>query len=110
MEDGAGEAQCPREGQVRTIDRERMFADHLTGIEQFEAEPLEGRRYPACQYKLLHRTSILCPSWGLIFLRQATTRYYEATAVIDEEMAAGRMPERPLDRSRLHPAPRPNAA
>jgi hypothetical protein len=33
---------------------------------------------------------------GLIFLRHATNRYYEAKAAIDADKAAGRMPNRPL--------------
>ena len=36
------------------------------------------------------------PILGLIFLRHATNRYYEAMAAIEEDIAAGRMPERPL--------------
>ena len=36
------------------------------------------------------------PILGLIFLRHATNRYYEAKAAIEDDRAAGRMPERPL--------------
>ena len=36
------------------------------------------------------------PIMGLIFLRHATNRFYEAQAAIKAEKAAGKMPERPL--------------
>ena len=36
------------------------------------------------------------PILGLIFLRHATNRYYEAMAAIKDDRTAGRMPERPL--------------
>jgi type I restriction enzyme M protein len=34
--------------------------------------------------------------WGLIFLRHATNRFYEAQTAIEAEKAAGNMPDRPL--------------
>ena len=36
------------------------------------------------------------PILGLIFLRHATNRYYEAKAASEDDRTAGRMPERPL--------------
>jgi len=36
------------------------------------------------------------PIMGLIFMRYATNRYYEAKAAIEADKAAGRMPDRPL--------------
>ena len=36
------------------------------------------------------------PIMGLIFLRHATNRYYEAQAAIEADKAAGKMPDRPL--------------
>jgi hypothetical protein len=36
------------------------------------------------------------PIVGLIFLRYATNRFYEAKAAIDADKATGRMPDRPL--------------
>ena len=36
------------------------------------------------------------PILRLIFLRQAMNRYYDATAAIDEEIAAGKTRNRPL--------------
>ena len=36
------------------------------------------------------------PIMGLIFLRHATNRFYEAKAAIDAEKAVGRTPNRPL--------------
>ena len=36
------------------------------------------------------------PIMGLIFLRHATNRFYEAKAAIEADKAAGKMPDRPL--------------
>ena len=72
-----------------------MIADHLTGIEQFEAELWRiadnlraNSNFAANEYFM--------PILGLIFLRHATNRYYEAMAAIKADKAAGRIPERPL--------------
>lgn len=35
------------------------------------------------------------PIMGLLFLRQATNRYYAALEAIEADKAAGRMPKRP---------------
>jgi len=42
------------------------------------------------------------PIMGLIFLRHATNRFYEAKAAIAADKAAGKMQDRPLGRGRLH--------
>lgn len=36
------------------------------------------------------------PIMGLIFLRHATNRFYEAKAAIEADQTAGKMPKRPL--------------
>ncbi len=72
-----------------------MFADHLVGIEQFEADlwkVADNLRANSNLASNEYFMSIL----GLIFLRHATNRFYEAMATIEKDMAAGRMPERPL--------------
>ena len=72
-----------------------MIADHLIGIEKLEADlwtvadnlransPLASNEY-------------FMPILGLIFLRQATNRYYAALSEIEKDRAAGKMPNRPL--------------
>ena len=72
-----------------------MIADHLTGIKQFEANLWKVADNLRANSALASNEYFM-PILGLIFLRQATNRYYEATAAIDEELSAGRMPERPL--------------
>ena len=72
-----------------------MIADHLTGIEQFEAELWKLADNLRANSNLASNEYFM-PILGLIFLRHATNRYYEAMAAIAEDMAAGRMPERPL--------------
>jgi type I restriction enzyme M protein len=72
-----------------------MVADHFDGLEQFEA----GLWNVADQLRAnsgLASNEYFMPILGLIFLRQATNRYYEALAAIDADKAAGKMPDRPL--------------
>ena len=72
-----------------------MFADHLIGIEQFEADLWKvADNLRANSY--LASNEYFMPILGLIFLRHATNRFYEAMETIEEDMSAGRMPERPL--------------
>ena len=72
-----------------------MIADHLTGIEQFEADLWKAADNLRANSNLASNEYFM-PILGLIFLRHVTNRYYEAMAAIDEDMAARRMPERPL--------------
>ena len=72
-----------------------MIADHLTGIEQFEAELWRVADNLRANSNLASNEYFM-PILGLIFLRHATNRYYEAMAGIEADKAAGRMPERPL--------------
>ena len=72
-----------------------MIADPLTGIEQFEADLWKVADNLRANSNLASNEYFL-PILGLIFLRHATNRYYEATKAIEEDRAAGRMPERPL--------------
>ena len=72
-----------------------MSADHLIGIEQFEADLWKVADNLRANSNLASNEYFL-PILGLIFLRHATNRYYETIAAIDQDMAAGRMPQRPL--------------
>ncbi len=72
-----------------------MTADHFTTIEQFNADLWKmaddlraNSGVPSNEYFL--------PIMGLLFLRQATNRYYEALAAIKADQAAGKMPKRSL--------------
>ena len=72
-----------------------MIADHLTGIEQFEADlwkVADGLRANSN----LASNEYFMPILGLIFLRHATNRYYAALEAIEADKAAGGMPDRPL--------------
>ena len=71
------------------------MADHLTGIEQFEADLWKVADNLRANSNLASNEYFM-PILGLIFLRHATNRYYEAKAAIEDGRAAGRMPERPL--------------
>ena len=72
-----------------------MNADHLIGIERFEADLWKVADNLRANSNLASNEYFL-PILGLIFLRHATNRYYAAVAAIEEEKAAGRMPDRPL--------------
>ena len=72
-----------------------MIADHLTGIEQFEADlwkVADGLRANSN----LASNEYFMPILGLIFLRHATNRYYAALEAIEADKASGGMPDRPL--------------
>ena len=75
-----------------------MTADHLTGIEQFEAKLWKAADNLRANSNLASNEYFM-PILGLIFLRHATNRYYEAMAAIEEDKASGRMPDRPLSES-----------
>ncbi|MCY4222281.1 MAG: class I SAM-dependent DNA methyltransferase [Thiotrichales bacterium] len=72
-----------------------MTADHLIGIERFEADLWKVADNLRANSNLASNEYFM-PILGLIFLRHATNRYYAAVAAIEEDRAAGRMPDRPL--------------
>jgi type I restriction enzyme M protein len=72
-----------------------MIADHLTGIAKFEADLWKIADDLRANSGLASNEYFM-PILGLIFLRHATNRFYEAQAVIDADKTAGRMPDRQL--------------
>ena len=72
-----------------------MIADHLTGIEKFEADLWKVADNLRANSNLASNEYFM-PILGLIFLRHATNRYYAALAEIEEDKASGKMPGRPL--------------
>jgi type I restriction enzyme M protein len=72
-----------------------MIADHLRGLEKFEAELWKIADDLRANSNLASNEYFM-PIMGLIFLRHATNRFYEARAAIEADKAAGRMPDRPL--------------
>ena len=69
-----------------------MTADHFTDIEQFNAGLWKVADELRANSNLASNEYFL-PIMGLLFLRQATNRYYEALAAIQADQAAGKMPE-----------------
>ena len=86
-----------------------MIADHLTGIEQFDADLWKIADDLRANSNLASNEYFM-PIMGLLFLRQATNRYYEALAAIEADKAAGKMPDRPLVEADFTPPPRTDAA
>lgn len=72
-----------------------MTADHFTNIEQFNADLWKMADDLRANSNLASNEYFL-PIMGLLFLRQATNRYYEALAAIKADQAAGKMPKRSL--------------
>ena len=72
-----------------------MIADHLQGIEKFEADLWKIADNLRANSNLASNEYFM-PIMGLIFLRHATNRFYEAKAAIEVDKAAGKMPNRPL--------------
>ena len=72
-----------------------MVADHMLGIEKFEADLWKIADNLRANSNLASNEYFM-PIMGLIFLRHATNRFYEAKAAIEADKAAGKMPDRPL--------------
>ena len=72
-----------------------MIADHLTGIEKFEADLWKVADNLRANSNLASNEYFM-PILGLIFLRHATNRYYAALAEIEDDQVSGKMPARPL--------------
>ena len=72
-----------------------MIADHFKDLGQFEAELWTVADELRANSNLASNEYFM-PIMGLLFLRYATNRYYEALAAIEADKAAGRMPDRPL--------------
>ena len=72
-----------------------MSADHLIDINDFEADLWKIADNLRANSNLASNEYFM-PILGLIFLRHATNRYYDALAAIREDRVAGKMPERPL--------------
>ena len=72
-----------------------MIADHLIGIEEFEADLWKVADNLRANSNLASNEYFM-PILGLIFLRHATNRYYAALAEIEDDKDSGKMPARPL--------------
>lgn len=72
-----------------------MIADHMRGLEKFEAELWTIADNLRANSSLASNEYFM-PILGLIFLRHATSRFYEAQAAIEADKQAGKMPDRPL--------------
>jgi type I restriction enzyme M protein len=72
-----------------------MIADHLTGLQKFEADLWKIADNLRANSNLASNEYFM-PIMGLIFLRHATNRFYEAKAAIEADKAAEKIPDRPL--------------
>jgi len=72
-----------------------MIADHMQGLEKFEADLWKIADNLRANSNLASNEYFM-PIMGLIFLRHATNRFYEAQAAIKADKEAGKMPDRPL--------------
>ncbi|MGH7098111.1 MAG: N-6 DNA methylase [Stellaceae bacterium] len=81
--------------------RPELAADPFQNLEKFEAELWKVADELRANSNLASNEYFM-PVMGLIFLRYATTRFYEAQAAIEADRAAGRMPDRPLVAADFH--------
>jgi type I restriction enzyme M protein len=72
-----------------------MVVDHFKGIEKFEADLWKIADDLRANSGLASNEYFM-PIMGLIFLRHATNRFYEAKAAIEADKVAGKIPDRPL--------------
>jgi type I restriction enzyme M protein len=84
-----------RTGAVTRAKLQGMTADHFQDLEKFEADLWKVADDLRANSGLASNEYFM-PIMGLIFLRYATNRFYEAKAAIEANQAAGRMPDRPL--------------
>ena len=70
-----------------------MIADHMAGIEQFDSDLWKIADDLRANSGLASNEYFM-PIMGLLFLRQASNRYYEALAAINAERKAGKMRDR----------------
>lgn len=73
----------------------KVSSNHFKSLEQFESE-LWKLADDLRANSGLASNEYFMPIMGLIFLRHATNRFYEARDAIEADKAAGRMPDRPL--------------
>lgn len=78
-----------------------MIADHFAGLERFEADLWKIADDLRANTGLASNEYFM-PIMGLLFLRHASNRYYEAMAAIEADRAAGKMPNRPLVDADFH--------
>ncbi|RWM82688.1 MAG: SAM-dependent DNA methyltransferase [Mesorhizobium sp.] len=72
-----------------------MVADHFNGLEKFESGLWKIADNLRANSNLASNEYFM-PIMGLIFLRHATNRFYEAKAAIEADKAAGKMADRVL--------------
>jgi type I restriction enzyme M protein len=72
-----------------------MNFDHFANLEAFEAGLWKIADNLRANSNLASNEYFM-PIMGLIFLRHATNRFYEAQAAIEADKKAGKMPDRPL--------------
>jgi type I restriction enzyme M protein len=72
-----------------------MIADHMQGLEKFESGLWKIADNLRANSNLASNEYFM-PIMGLIFLRHATNRFYEAQAAIEADKKAGKMPDRLL--------------
>jgi type I restriction enzyme M protein len=81
--------------KVIEIAPRQMTADHFQSLEKFESDLWKIADNLRANSNLASNEYFM-PIMGLIFLRHATNRYYEAKAAIEADKKAGKMPDRPL--------------
>lgn len=89
------DARVAARAEVMDVAPRQFAADHFKGIEKFEGDLWKIADNLRANSNLASNEYFM-PIMGLIFLRHATNRFYEARAAIEADKRAGKMPDRPL--------------
>lgn len=89
------DARVAARAEVTDVAPRQFAADHFKGIEKFEGDLWKIADNLRANSNLASNEYFM-PIMGLIFLRHATNRFYEAQAAIEADKKAGKMPDRPL--------------
>lgn len=89
------DARVAAKAEVADVAPRQFAADHFKGIERFEGDLWKIADNLRANSNLASNEYFM-PIMGLIFLRHATNRFYEAQAAIEADKRAGKMPDRPL--------------
>src|SRR3954451_3992419 len=89
------DASVAARAELRDVAPRQFAADHFRGIEKFETDLWKIADNLRANSNLASNEYFM-PIMGLIFLRHATNRFYQAKAAIEGDKKAGKMPDRPL--------------
>jgi type I restriction enzyme M protein len=95
MKMNSEKSSYPDLSEIKEVTESQMDKSHFEFLSQFEAGLWKIADNLRANSNLASNEYFM-PIMGLIFLRHATNRYYEAVAAIEADKTAGKMPKRAL--------------